>query len=353
MSTMSFEGIEENWQQLDPIFILGRQRTGTSIMWRALRVASFLGFPEGHLWYDLIKPFAWWRDPAYKAYLRQDIFTLGAGRNHLLEKQVALLIDRFHRDLLPPETVRWVSKSPGLDPVLVAPMLAEIFPKAQFIFMKRNAITTVHSTINYVSRERNGNIDTAFVCRYTCENWVKVMKMWRQLRPLIAGRYIEVAQEHIVSDPGGVACQVTDFLGASQWSEEVAGVFKSTRENTAFPDRQVGDFIFAVDWPDEQKQTLVDICGPEMAVWGYPLDFQHPGGPGPAKAVPAGETPLDGLSAYYRWVQEWEAKQRAYNLWQELQMHKGLLAQINQGRVMRVLNAFGRLRKRLFRGRQL
>ncbi|MGC9396704.1 MAG: sulfotransferase [Anaerolineae bacterium] len=322
---------EVHWRQLDPIFIFGRQRTGTSIMWRALRVAGFLGFPEGHLWYDLIKPFAWWRDPEYKSYLRQDIFTVGAERNLLLEKQMAMLLDHFHRDLLSPELVRWVSKSPGADPIAVAPMLAQMFPKAQFIFMQRNPITTVNSTVEYVLRNYGQN-DTDFVFRTTCKNWTRVMRLWRWIRPLLASRSIEVAQEHIVSKPDQVACQVMEFLGAPQWAEAVADVFKSTRENTAFPEKSVDDFMYAVNWTDKQKQTLTDVCGAEMALWGYQLDFQHPGEPEPSLvgSVEA-DPPFADIDAYYRWMQK-------YGVQQELQDCKELLSRIKQGRVMRVLN---------------
>ncbi|HEY76456.1 MAG TPA: sulfotransferase [Thermoflexia bacterium] len=333
--------IEAQWRQLDPIFILGRQRTGTSIMWRALRVAGFFGFPEDHLWYDLIKPLAWWRDPEYKAHLREEIFALGAGRNLLLERQIALLIDQFHRDQLPPECVRWVSKSPGVDAVLVAPMLAEIFPQAQFIFMKRNAITTVNSTIAYMQRNHDSkaNVDAVFLS--TCKHWVAVMKMWRQVRPLLTGRYIEVAQEHIVTEPGQVARRVTDFLGVPEWSQAVADVFKSRRENTAFPEKDVGDFFYPVDWTREQKQVLARICGPEMAVWGYPLNFQYPGGPQPPEAASGDITPMD-MSTYYRWVREYET----HELRLMLQRYRELLDQISRGRVMRLLNWLNRVAKR-------
>ena len=78
---------EKRWQCLDPIFIMGRQRTGTSIMWRALKYAGFLGFPEGHLWFDLVGSFARLRDPTYLENLRRDIYTLGSGRNLVLEKR--------------------------------------------------------------------------------------------------------------------------------------------------------------------------------------------------------------------------------------------------------------------------
>jgi hypothetical protein len=333
---------EAYWRQLDPIFIFGRQRTGTSIMWRALRVAGFFGFPESHLWYDLVKPFAWWRDPEYKAYLRQDIFAMGAERNLLLEKQVAMSLDRFHRDLLPPELVRWVGKSPGVDPIVVAPVLADMFPQAQFIFMQRNAITTVDSTVAYVLRNSAQN-DTDFVFRTTCENWVRVMRLWRRIRPLLTGRYIEVAQEHIVSTPDQVAYRVMGFLGVPQWAEAVADVFKSTRENTAFPDKPVDDFMYAVNWTDEQKQMLDDICGSEMAVWGYQLDFQHPGEPESALVGPAEvESPFVEMDVYCRWMRETEAGR----LQQKLQDCKELLARVEQGRVMRALNWLNGIAKR-------
>lgn len=343
---------EAYWDQLDPIFILGRQRTGTSIMWRALQVANFVGFPEDHLWYDLIKAFAWWRDPAYKSHHRLDHFAMGAGRNFLLEKQVALVLDRFHRDQLPSELGRWVSKSPGVDPIAVAPMLAEIFPKAQFIFTLRNPVTTVDSAVAYMLRHfAESDVDSVF--RGTCENWVRVMETWRWVRPLLAGRYIEVVQEHIVVEPDLVARQVMAFLDAPQWAEAVVSVFRSTRENSAFPEKPVSDFMYAVDWTDAQKALLTDICASEMAVWGYRLDVQHPGEPESPYADPV-EPPFASLDSYYRWMQEtYEAGQlweQSTELWRELQYYKDLLAQVSQGRVMRLMNGFNRWRERLFRG---
>ena len=64
-SEMEQSEIEAQWRRLDPIFILGRQRTGTSIVWRALQAAGFWGFNEGYLWFDLVEPLARFRDPDY------------------------------------------------------------------------------------------------------------------------------------------------------------------------------------------------------------------------------------------------------------------------------------------------
>jgi hypothetical protein len=326
--------IEERWQCLDPIFIMGMQRTGTSIMWRALRVAGFLGFPEGHLWFDLVEDFARFRDPEYKKYTREDIFVLGSDRNLALERRFALMIDRFHRDLLPSDLVRWVDKSPGHDTVIVAPMLAELFPRSQFIFMKRNAITTVNSTIARIPH----------IFRVTCENWARVMEAWRWVRPLLSDRCIEVAQEHIAEKPDQVAAQAAEFLHVPQFADAIAGVFRSRRENTSFPDKGIGDFIYPLNWTDEQTVMLTDICGEEMALWGYPIDFDEPGGPTRAHPTPA-ESPIGDMRDYYAWLSS--GRQDIAQLIEERDQLLDLLKRINQGRVMRVLNKTDKYLRRL------
>jgi hypothetical protein len=320
-------GLEEQWQQLDPIFIIGTQRTGTSIMWRVLRTANFLGFNEGHLWLDLLEPLARLRDPAHKKWLRQRIFTLGSDRNLVLEKHCALMIDRFHRDLLPPPLVRWVDKSPGVNAVQLAPMLSQLFPRSQFIFMRRNAISKVNSGINYISRERDLE---AF--RAMCGRWVRVMKTWRKLSHLLVGRSIELEQERIAERPYDVGQEVAGFLGVPEYAEEFGSVFDSRRENTAFPGRDAGDYMYPVDWTEQQKATLSAICGAEMRVWGYPLDFQNPGGSDPAQAEPRDERDELDMQGYYRWVGRVTAGGRIARCEEEL-------AGIRSGRVMRMVMA--------------
>ena len=331
------------WHSLDPIFIIGRQRTGTSIIWRALQVAGFLGFPEGHLWFDLVESFARFRNPEYQAEVRQDIFTLGSARNLVLEKRFALMMDQFHRDLLPPELVRWVDKSPGTRPALLAPMLAEIFPAAQFIFLCRNPITTVNSVVHSVSNNAAPNSEATSKgdsslhdYRLASRYWAQVMEIWRHVRSLLDNRYIEVVQERIVRSPVSVANRLAEFLHIPQFAEDIAAVFRARRENTAFPDREVDDFFYAVDWTDEQKAAVAEECRQEMAFWGYELDFNHPGGPDPTK-VRRSESDVTDLESYYRLLQRYD----------QLDIAKEHIARVGQGRVMRVLNGVERILRRL------
>ena len=345
------EALDREWQGLDPIFIMGRQRTGTSIMWRTLRAVNFLGFNEGHLWFDLVDAFARFRNPDYRSLLRQDIFALGADRNILLERRFALMMDRFHRELLPPEVVRWVDKSPGVHAVQVAPMLSELFPRAQFIFMKRNAITTVNSTVNYIGRERDL---AAF--RRTCNSWVRVMQAWRRVRHLLAGRYIEVEQEQVARRPRQMGREVADFLGVPQYAQRLGSVFASRRENSAFPEKEPGDYVYPVPWTDQQKTMLVDLCGEEMQVWGYPIDFQHPGGIDPSRADSQGQEERIDRTTYYRWVTRVTQGERAIRGEAELARFAQAeriarceeeLARLRDGRVMRALNWGEKVLRRL------
>lgn len=268
MATLKLD-IEEKWGQLDPIFIMGMQRSGTSMIQRALGVAKFFSFGEGHLWLELIECFARFRDPEYRKVTKRKYWTLGEGRNILLEKYVALAIDRFHRDNVPWKPVRWLDKSPGSAAVKLAPLLAEIFPKSQFIFMHRNGITAVNSGIKLQPDNPN-------VFRWMCHGWAKTMSTWRKVRGLLEGRYIEIAQEEIASNPEGTAARLTEFLHIPEHREAIAELFRTQRVNTAFPEKRPGDYDYEINWSGEQKRYFIQTCGEEMRAWGYSMDLIGP-----------------------------------------------------------------------------
>ena len=193
---MGWDDIDARWQQLNPVFVRGMQRSGTSIMGRALRRMNIAGFGEGHLWFDLVEPFTQLRDPAYHPHLREDEYALGQGRVAQLEKYIAVALDQFHRDHLSSDLKRWMDKSPGAEAVRIAPLLAELFPRSQFIFMYRNGITNVHSGIKFWA-------DYPGIFQVMCQGWTETMSAWREVRKSLRGRYIEIAQEIVCSIPGG------------------------------------------------------------------------------------------------------------------------------------------------------
>ena len=258
--------IEEKWSKLDPIFIRGMQRSGTSIIAVALLLPGFTHFAEGHLCSELMKPLSRFRDPEYHPHLKQPAFALGSQRNILLEKYIALAIDEFHRDNLPERPIRWVDKSPGVEGVEAVPMLAEVFPKSQFIFTYRNGTATVYSGLHLWN-------DQPGIFQKLCINWTRVMSTWRQVREEIKGRYIEIRQEELVANPESIAARLTQFLGVPEYQQAMVELFHSRRQNTAFPDKPPGDYNYELDWSNDQKAFFIEACAEEMGIWGYSIPF--------------------------------------------------------------------------------
>jgi hypothetical protein len=215
--------------------------------------------------------------------------------------------------------------------------------------MLRNPITTVNSSVHYVPKNRPIPKDSIpaeekplHVYRTLCKHWVRVMRSWRQVRHLLPGRYIEIPQEQIVTDPDGVADDLTEFLGVPQSAKTIAKTFKSQRENTAFPNRDVRDFFYPVNWREEQRAVLAEVCAEEMTTWGYALDFDKPDGPAPVQVEKPESAPAD-MAEYYRWL----GHQSELRCQRELAACQDLLSRINEGRVMRLMNGFNRLLRRV------
>jgi len=274
---VGLDEIDARWQQLDPIFVRGMQRTGTSMMTRALQKMGIAGFGEGHLWFEMVKPFEKLSDATYLPHLRHDAYALGQGRASQLEKYIAIALDRFHQDHLSSDLKRWMDKSPNVEAVRVAPLLARLFPRAQFIFMYRNGITCVHSAIKRWE-VRPGVFDF----ENACQSWAATMSVWRKVRGSVSGRYIEIAQEEMASKPLETATRLTHFLETTEYLQQVADLFRSKRVLSTFPDKPPGDYQYQIDWSPTQKAYFVDVCGAEMKAWDYNVDFDSPG---PAREV--------------------------------------------------------------------
>jgi hypothetical protein len=229
-------------------------------------------------------------------------------------------------------------------------MLARLFPEAQFIFTYRNPITTIHSAERYVAIHDElppvGDLPgTDAFFDATCRHWVEAMRSWRRVRTLIEGRHIEIAQEEIAADPTGIADRLTRFLHVPDLAARVSDAFKTVRENTAFPDREVTDYRYRLEWGEPRRNLMTSLCGDEAARWGYTLRFDSPAGPSrpPEHELGFGFTDFE---AYCHWA-EVEGNERARALDLELQHCLDLIDRIAKGRAMRILNRLDPLFLRL------
>jgi len=298
--TMNDKDVQKEWELLDPILVRGMQRSGTSILYRVLKVAGFAGFPEGHLWQDVVKPLARLYDPDYQRgqTLKQKYFALGEGRHTIFEKYIALAIDRYHRDMLSAESGRWFDKSPGSYAVEVLPMLTQLFPRSQIIFVYRNPVAVVHSGVTLWAKS-NPNI-----FQLMCRGWARTMSVWRRLKGLLEGKYIELSQEMIAQNPDEAANTIVNFLQIPERQALIAEVFCSRRENSAFPDKQPGDYEYQIEWNEEQKAFLLNTCEEEMEAWGYPIDFSSSAGGLMRKSPLPSDSPVEDMASYYAWLSD-------------------------------------------------
>lgn len=328
---MGWSEIESAWQQLDPLFIRGMQRSGTSIMARALGRMEIRGFGEGHLWFELVKPFEKLHNPTYNPFEREDAYALGQDRVSRLERYIALALDQFHRDHLP-DLERWMDKSPGLEATRVIPWLLKLFPRGQVIFMYRNGITCVHSALNRWPDHLSGGFEVL------CETWARTMSTWRGIRETLPGRYIEIAQEEIAAKPFETAGRLTDFVGKPEAAQEVADLFRSKRVITSFPERPPGDYDYQIDWTPAQRAYFIETCSAEMAVWGYEVNFDTPG--------PGADDDGDH-AALLATLRKQDA--RIAELETENHALRRRVTEFEQGRIMRFLAWANRLRVRLLK----
>ncbi len=268
------DAVRDTWATLDPIFVLGMQRSGTSIVAMGLHAAGFRGFAEGHLWHELVATFDRLRDGEHLPELRLGAFAFGDGRDAAFSQYLALAIDRFHRHHVPDihvaydgsESQRWVDKTPGSEAVGLAPRLARMFPRAQFVFVHRDGAATVESGLRMWP-------DQPDIFHVMCRDWAKTQATWRQVRKELGERALEIAQADIASTPREVAERLTAFVGGGQYVDDVAELFAGRRENSSFPERAPRDYDLRLAWTEGQKARFHAVCGPEMAVWGYPPAF--------------------------------------------------------------------------------
>jgi tetratricopeptide (TPR) repeat protein len=95
--------------------------------------------------------------------------------------------------------------------VLHAPLLAQAFPEARFVFSLRHPADVVLSNFmqHYVPNEAYVHFDTL---EDSVATYVQVMDLWRSIRPLIADRTHIVRYEDLVDDPDSEVAAACRFL---------------------------------------------------------------------------------------------------------------------------------------------
>lgn len=185
-----------------PVFILGSPRSGTSIMSQTINAHPSIFVP---LWetglfemFDtMLKGHLAWILKEHKAGFPLELDEL----KQWIRESIESLILRFAQKC---GKSRWGEKTPAH--VFHMKLMADLFPRAQFIHMIRNGQDVVKSLQNMWWAPQR--------IRWSIQRWIDSVEIGRAFgKTLPSDQYREVRYEDFMADPEGTLRGLCDFLG--------------------------------------------------------------------------------------------------------------------------------------------
>lgn len=250
---------------VEPIFIVGCVRSGTSAVVGALKNAGHIrGYNEGGaipLLHRLLKETERFFQSFSDEYLSNEKHYIAnldrrAIETDLINVFTGQLIEMMGRG-------RWLDKTPeGPAMIRACPTLLKAFPKAKFIFCKRRAIE------NILSRQRKFGTEPFEVY---CLNWAATMSAWLEVRNQLRGASIELDQRDMAVQPERAACAIRKLLDLrGEVGRDIERILSSNRFQQT---RAVQDAIYIgldeTGWSKNNRQIFLDVCMPMMQEYGY------------------------------------------------------------------------------------
>jgi hypothetical protein len=153
----------------------------------------------------------------------------------------------------------FVDKTPGVEMIGAAPFLAQCFPDAKFIYLRRNGISNVLSRLAKFGGDFNEH----------CADWAAALTKWEEVRGVLPG-FLELRQEDMLAAPDKVAAQLAAYLEVPELEPAFAASLAEGRlERTG---AGVGKFLLSqTGWDGAQIDIFRHLCGPVMKRFGYPM----------------------------------------------------------------------------------
>lgn len=257
---------------VEPVFVVGCVRSGTSAVARALREgAEIPGFREGNvlsmmqrMLTEVARQYGHLPEDRFE---RKKTLMLANVDQAAVETYVVNYFAALYAKHLPHPV--WYDKSPesfqNAPVVRSCPTVLRIFPKARFIFCLRRGIEQVMSCLRKFPR-------TNF--RAWCHVWRDAAQAWGEVRDELGDRAIVVHQHEMAMRPDVVAERIQGLLGlAPSRREAMEGVFRGARvEQTQFAQDSRFIGIDETPWTPQQREIFVETCGGVMAAAGFSLE---------------------------------------------------------------------------------
>ena len=258
-----------------PVFILGAARSGTTAIANGLAKGTrYRGFSEGHV-LDLAIRFAHGVNEHFELKDRwiqpgtASGYHLGQLGYDRLRNEVISMLRRLAGGF---NTPFWFDKTPTYQMIASVPILADMWPNARFIFMKRRGLENIASRIRKFA---GVNFDGK------CRDWNIIMSSWRSVRGILPGRHIELDQREMAENPEEAAKSVGRLLGLDPSEvESLAGVLRTEQPESTGAAASIVSDVSELGWSQSQIDVFRETCGVEMEAYGYTYDARysvHPG----------------------------------------------------------------------------
>ena len=205
-----------------PIFIIGTPRSGTTLLRFMLSSHPEIYIPEETGFIPFLRKPEQLKEPLSQIEVEQLLQRIGQLNylwrdivpeikvfyQNLAEPTLTNILDAlFHRMIAEQQASRWGDKTPLY--VRHIPLIAQIFPGAQFIHVIRDGRDATLSAQKKWGLSKFWYMDNY----YLLQNWVaNVSTGLRDGRKLSEDRYLEIRYEQLVREPELILSKICDFL---------------------------------------------------------------------------------------------------------------------------------------------
>ena len=256
-----------------PIFILGLQRSGTSLVSAILNSHSRILFPgETHFLTGLLSQLK-------KDACLRGIESLGVSRQEAAANIRSLVLYYFERYLYRVGKSRWGDKTPNYTEL--APEIYEVFgPDVRFVYVLRHGMDVVHSLQEmpwFREREDIRKLDSLDRLRYAARIWQRVNVDFHEF----VARHPEVCHtvrfEELTCRPEQTVRTLLDFLGEA-WEPRILEYQTFPQYGNKDPKLMTHDAITPNSgkyrqWPPEHQRAVYELMAADLERFGYTVSL--------------------------------------------------------------------------------
>lgn len=252
--------------KLDPLFILGTTRSGTSVLQLALLSQTrYSGVGEGHFLPLFTKLFAAVESHYEKNAMATQITGTLLHRipKEAIDNRILAMVKNIYERQFDGEP--FTDKTPTLEAIEAAPLIQQIWPKAKIIYCQRRGLENIASKIRKFPDQK---FESA------CREWVACCRAWAQVRPQLSS-YLELEQYDMLTKPETVVARIHSYLNLTDTeSKDMVDYLTNQRpEQTGATENP--KTLATMEWTDSQLAFFKKNCTAEMRKQGYSLDEKY------------------------------------------------------------------------------